>query len=113
MPKVLIPNKSHHDFRAAKEFGELTFMSHGPINRFNPNEMARMFEEHIANSSPTDYLVCTGLAVQFGVACAMFAAKHKRLNLLIWKQNRKHPFGQYVKRELVFEENEEGEANET
>ena len=42
----------------------------------------------IANSSPKDYIVITGLSVITAMAAAMFAAKHRQLNLLLWDHGR-------------------------
>lgn len=42
----------------------------------------------IANSSPDDYIVITGLSVMTAVAAAMFASKHKQLNILLWDHGR-------------------------
>jgi hypothetical protein len=100
MAKVFIVNRSAHDFSNASRFGTLTYLSSGEINRWNTNHMARIFEEVLASSSKEDYLVLCSLNIMNSIASAIFAAKHGRLNILLYKD------GRYVERNLVFGQNE-------
>lgn len=95
MSNVYIVNKSNHDFGAAKSYGEITFLSEGPMNRYSTNNMIRQFGELMKNSSPGDYIVPCSLNVMNSIACAIFAHKHGRLNLLLFKE------GVYIERNHV------------
>lgn len=95
-PKVFIVNKSSHDFSAAEKFGKKVFLSEGPMNRYSVNNMIRQFAERMRNSEPNDYLVPCSLNVMNSIASALFAHKHGRLNLLLFKQ------GSYLERNVVF-----------
>ena len=95
MAKVYIVNKSSHDFSQAKNFGELVFLSEGPVNRYATNQMHRMFSDIMVDSSGFDYIVPCSLNVMNSIACAIFACKHQRLNLLLFKA------GEYLERNLV------------
>ena len=95
MAKVYIVNKSSHDFSQASNYGELVFLSEGPVNRYATNSMHRMFSEAMAESSAFDYIVPCSLNVMNSIACAIFASKHGKLNLLLYKQ------GDYLERNLV------------
>jgi len=95
MAKVYIVNKSAHDFSPAEQYGEVIFMSKGPVNRYATNHMHRLFSEVMKDSSHDDYIVPCSLNVMNSIACAIFAKKHGRLNLLLFKQ------GQYLERNLV------------
>lgn len=99
--KVFIVNKSCHDYTPAEEYGQVTFMSNGNFERFNVTKMFREFQPFLDNSTPEDYLLLTGMAVMNSVACAMFSARHKRLNLLLWKERRKGK-GTYMEKVLIF-----------
>lgn len=90
--KVYIVNRSTHDFSNAERFGQLVFLSDGPMNRYATNNMVRLFEKHLSTSSPEDYIVPCSLNVMNSIACAMFAKKHHRLNLLLFKE------GKYIER---------------
>ena len=92
MGTVYIVNKSSHDFSPAEKFGKLIFLSQGPMNRYSTNNMVRMFTEAMENSSPDDYIVPCSLNVMNSIACAIFACKHKKLNLLLYKN------GEYIER---------------
>jgi len=98
MTKVYVTNKSAHDFSQAKKYGELHYLSRGSINRYSTNRMYRMFVEALAESKEGDYLLPTGLSTMNLIAAVIFGLKHKRLNLLLFKD------GGYVERTLVFDE---------
>ena len=96
MSKVYIVNKSSHDFTNAEKFGKLIYCTDGRINRFATNDMARKFNDAMRNSSENDYILLCALSVMNSIACSVFACKHKRLNLLLYKD------GEYLERNMVF-----------
>jgi hypothetical protein len=98
MPNVYITNKSAHDFSEATKYGNLIFITKGKLNRFNANDMHRQAEEAMEDSTKFDYIVPCSLNVLNSIVCATFAVKHKRLNLLLFKQ------GEYIERNIVFDE---------
>jgi hypothetical protein len=87
MRKVYIINKSSHDFSGAVKYGELIYLSEGPINRFATNKMYRLFADGMKKSNKEDYLLLSGLTVMAVIASVIFVAKHKCLNLLIFRAN--------------------------
>ena len=101
MPKVYVVNKSAkgsgtgHDFSPAESYGEIIFLSEGPMNRYATNHMLREFTEIMDKSDPEDYIVPCSLNVMNSIACAVFAVKHRKLNLLLFKE------GKYIERNLV------------
>jgi len=102
MSKVLIVNKSNHDFTDAERYGELVFMSYGPINRYATNQMVRKFQFYIDKSKPDDYLLITGLSVMSTIAGSMMALKHGRLNLLLYRSSIEDGTTSYIERKIVF-----------
>lgn len=94
---VYIVNKSSHDFSPAEQFGEIKFLSKGPMNRYSTNNMHRQFAKILEDSLPDDYIVPCALNVMNSLACAIFAHRHGRLNLLLFKD------GKYIERNHVFE----------
>ena len=94
--KVFIVNKSSHDFRTAEAFGEVIYLSEGPINRYATNSMMRQFSDVMKDSEGSDYIVPCSLNVMNSLACAIFAHKHGRLNLLLFKD------GLYIERNHIF-----------
>ena len=99
--KVYIVNKSTHNFSAAHEYGEVVFLSEGPMNRYSVNNMCRQFLDIMKESKGSDYIVPCSLNVMNSIASAIFAYKHGRLNLLLFKN------GSYLERNVVF-----GEGND-
>ena len=95
--KVYIVNKSNHDFSAAEPFGELVFMSEGAFNRYEVNNMLRTFSEALRDSAAEDFLLPCALSTMNMLAAVAFALKHRRLNLLLFRQ------GDYVEKNLVFD----------
>ena len=92
---VYIVNKSAHDFSAAERYGRLVFLSEGPMNRYAVNHMHRLFSSAMHSSSKDDFIVPCSLNVMNAVACALFGAKHRQLNLLLFKD------GKYIERNIV------------
>ena len=93
--KVYIVNKSSHDFKPAEKYGEVVFLSDGSMNRYATNSMVRQFEDAMEGSSEDDYIVPCSLNVMNSIACAIFAHKHGKLNLLLFKD------GLYIERNHV------------
>lgn len=96
MNKVYIVNKSSHDFSPALQYGELVFLSEGPMNRYSTNNMLRAFTEKMKDSSGEDFIVPCSLNVMNSICCALFAYKHGKLNLLLFKD------GHYIERNHIF-----------
>jgi len=94
--KVFIVNKSSHDFKPAEAFGEVIYLSEGSINRYATNSMVRQFSDIMKDSEGSDYIVPCSLNVMNSIACAIFAHKHGRLNLLLFKD------GLYIERNHIF-----------
>jgi len=95
MAKVYIVNKGHHDFSVARNYGDIIFLSEGPMNRYSTNNMMRVFTEKMRDSVEGDYIVPCSLNVMNSIACAIFAHKHGKLNLLLFKE------GIYIERNHV------------
>jgi hypothetical protein len=99
MPKVYVINKGSHDFHEALRFGELHFLSEGPVSKFAVSKIYREFAMALRESAPTDYILLTGLTTMSCIACACFSFLHRgKLNLLLFKN------GRYVERNLSLAE---------
>jgi hypothetical protein len=97
MPKVYIINKSSHDFSEAERFGELVYLSEGPINRYAVNDIHRQFFEILKLSSPDDFIVSCSLNIMNIIATTIFVHQHKKLNLLLFKD------GEYIERNICYD----------
>jgi hypothetical protein len=89
--KVFIPNRgAKHDFSPAKEFGELVFVSDGYVPVFKTGYIYRLWTEALQHSEPTDYIVICSLNIICSIGTGIFAYKHGRMNLLVYrpKQNK-------------------------
>lgn len=106
MPRVYIVNNGGHDYSDAIRYGELVFCTEGTVNKFNTSQMVRQFTEAFRDSEPEDYIVLTSLSIMCSIACSIFARKHGRLNLLIFKFDESGKGG-YVERTVVFDPQEE------
>ena len=94
--KVFVVNKGGHDYSDAERFGALVFCTDGLVGKFNTSQMVREFNDVFTSSDENDYILLTSLTTLCSIACSVFAAKHKRLNLLIFKNDR------YIVRRVVF-----------
>ena len=95
MSKVYVVNRSAHDFSEAQHYGEVVFLSEGPMNRYATNNMHRQFNRILQNSTKDDFIVPCSLNVMNSIACAIFAKLHGCLNLLLFKD------GKYIERNMV------------
>lgn len=102
--KVYIANKSYHDYSYAKRFGELVYLTTRNINPIDTSSMVRLVDENLSNSLPDDKILITGLTIFNSIMTSYFARKHSRLNLLLFKRNKKKGGkGEYVLREIMFD----------
>ena len=101
-PTIFVVNRSAHDFSSAEKFGNIVFMTEGIIKPFEVAEMYRMFDIHLGKSTEDDYILPCGLNNMNMIACSMFAARHGKLNLLLYRNAR------YIRRTVVFKETGDG-----
>ena len=89
--RVYIVNRGAHDYTDAERFGDLVFCTEGSLNKQDISQMYRELLAALEDSVPEDFLVLTSLNSLCSIACAMFAARHHRLNLLIYSNGRYVP----------------------
>lgn len=105
MPNVYVVNRGGHDHTDAERFGKILYLSEGAVNRYAVTVMYREFVEKMRNSQVDDYILLTGLSVMSSIACSIFARKHGRLNLLLYKATRTPgEEGHYIERKVVIDE---------
>ena len=102
---VYIVNKSAHNFSEAEKFGEIVFLTSGRLNRFNINDMHRQCTEALSESKEDDYIVPCSLNILNSIACSIFAVKHGRLNLLLFKEGRYKSDKGYKEKDTYLERN--------
>lgn len=88
MATVYIVNRGGHDYSPAEKFGHIIFLSEGPLSKYATSQIYRKFSMKLRESTPSDYLMITGLTTMACIACACFAYMHGRLNLLLYKNDR-------------------------
>ena len=104
MPKIYIINKGCHDYTAAERLGEITYLTTRFYNKFSTGKMYRRFVDGLKDSSPEDLILISGLTIMSCIACSVFALKHKRLNLLLYKSNSGNIEDVYIRRTIVMED---------
>lgn len=97
--KVYITNNGGHDYSDAIRFGELVFCTHGSLPKDDSAQMFRELSDALYDSIAEDYILLTSLTSLCCIACAIFAVKHGRLNLLLYKG------GIYVSRHIYLQGN--------
>lgn len=101
MPRVYILNKGGYDYSAAEQYGTITYCTDGPLKKHDLSQMIRLLRAALEDSHADDFIVLTSLSSLCSLACSIFALKHKRLNLLIYKR------GRYYEYRTTFEANAE------
>ncbi len=92
--KVFVPNKGTHDYTDAWNFGDLVFCTDGVVNRKDLQTMHSQLDLAMSDAQEDDYILLTSLTSLCSVACAIFASRFGRINLLI------HDDGKYLERSL-------------
>jgi hypothetical protein len=103
--KVFVINDGPHDYAAAEQYGELVFLSSGPIDRYATNRMYREFMEILQYSTEKDYILSTSLTTMNMIAASIMTHLHGRINLLIH-----HNGVGYKERNIVFPKREEAQG---
>ena len=89
MSKVFVVNKGCHDYSPAQEYGELVYLSHSSMDRFDLSKIWRKFEPQLTDCQSDDWILVSGLTVMSVVATSIFVQKHGKLNILLYKSNKK------------------------
>lgn len=101
---IYIVNRSGHDFSAALDHGKrLVYLTEGDTPKLKTNQAYRKIVSKLNKSSSEDYLLLSGLSIINTIAGAVFARKHGRLNLLIYKKKAGEK-GFYVPRTVNIDE---------
>ncbi len=93
--KVYVPNKGTHDYTKAWDFGDLVFCTDGVLNRKDLNSMHAQLAEAMDDMMEDDYILITSLSSLCSIACAIFAHRFGRLNLLL------HSGDSYLERTIL------------
>lgn len=88
MAKVYVPNRSHHDFTLAEQFGELVYLTEGFINRFQINHIFRLCSEAMKESGPDDFILISSLSILNAAAASIMARRHGKVNFLVFDRNK-------------------------
>lgn len=92
--KVFVTNRGGHSYEAAERFGEIVYITEGTLNRFATATIYRAFVDGMKDSQPEDYILITSMSIVNAIGAAVFARKHGRLNLLLYRQE------EYILREI-------------
>jgi len=83
--RVFIPNKSHHDFTSAKQFGEFVFLTDGWVSPLQVNSIFRLCYDKMKDCNEDDFLLISSLPIINAAAASIMASKTAGfLNLLIF-----------------------------
>ena len=87
MVNVYVISKGAHDYKDAKIFGNIVFLSDEPFDPLGTNNMFKKFWLHLKDSNPDDIILVTGLPVMVGVASAIMGTLHGKVNFLLYRHN--------------------------
>src|SRR3990172_6479025 len=73
--RVFIPNKSHHDFTSAKQFGEFVFLTDGWVSPLQVNSIFRLCYDKMKDCTADDFLLISSLPIINAAAAAIMAAR--------------------------------------
>jgi hypothetical protein len=99
-PTAFICNKSHHDFRAVREWGVPVFLTEGWRDMYDVGTMWRLIKPKLDISYPEDFIVQTSLPILFSLATGIMVARHGVVHMLLFSK------GIYIERTVSFLEYE-------
>ena len=94
--RVYVPNKSGHDFTQAGKFGDLIYITEGPINKFALGTFYKACMSAMSGAEAQDYLLITSLNSICCIAAGMLSSRFSKLNILLYRRDK------YVLREIDF-----------
>lgn len=103
-PTIWVINRSAHDYSSATRWGAVKYLTEGIVNRYAIGKIFRELNQALRESQMNDYILLTGLTVMACIACSIFALRHKRLNLLIYRPAT----NTYVERRMNLEDLDAG-----
>jgi hypothetical protein len=108
MPSIYVPNKGSHDYSDSARYGAVVYITKGEQNRYAIGTMVRNWVKALRESKEDDYILLSSLTNLCCIGCALFVMKHRRLNLLLFRNDK------YIERKLdlrtAFEEDSEDET---
>lgn len=91
MKRVYVPNGWRHTATDAERYGRLVYLTDGPVRRTDVRGLMSTISEGLEDSRPDDFIAVGALSVLTSLTAAVFAARHGRLNLLLWDKGRYVP----------------------
>lgn len=82
--RVWIVNYAGHDYSAAKSWGELRYMTRGYVSFERLDRLLYEVADIVDGTSPSDWLLPSGLVVLNVIAGIVWLIKHGHVNLLLW-----------------------------
>lgn len=96
MPRVYIPNDNGHDFTAAAAYGQLIFLTRGPVDKLATRTLCETIQNKMSDSQPEDCILINSLSTLVGIASALQMHKWGSVDYLI------HTPKGYVRRTVEF-----------
>lgn len=93
--KVYIASKSDHDYSAAKEFGELVFLSEGRVDRYSVGDLYGGLTKALKEATEEDFILISGLTLSNAIASAIMAYRFGSVNYLLFRK------GEYMMRKVI------------
>lgn len=98
-PRVYVPVKSTHNFDDAKQYGQLTYLTQGTLNKLALVELYRVIAAALAGAEPDDYLMLAGPTTVNVVAASILSHRFGRINYLVFDGYTQ----KYVSRPIVID----------
>jgi len=95
MSKVFVINKGPHDYSPAEKYGELVYLTEGPVDKFDLYENKRRIQAILLFFNSDDYILLTGLAsLHFITGFVLGCTGYERVKVLVYQD------GQYIEKEV-------------
>lgn len=94
-PKVFIPSKVEHDYKAALEYGEVVTITSGRVDRYNVGELHSTILKALEDAQEEDTILVSGFTLSNCIASAIMAHRFGVVNFLLYRR------GEYMMRRVI------------
>ena len=82
--KVYVVANTGHDYSAAEQRGELTYLYDGKVNVFASDKLVKELEDKLSGSTPDDFMILSGNQLAAAIAFSIMMRVHGVVNILLY-----------------------------
>lgn len=94
--RVFVTNFAGHDFEAAKQYGEIYWITKGYVSFQSLDRVKFLITEQVVKSDKEDWLLLAGTPIISVIAALTWFALHKKVKLLVFDKKGDGKYRQLI-----------------